>query len=502
MSKSEAEKPSNKYLFDIKDYEIIGNISEGGFGDVYFVRNKITGEEFAAKTNRSQTKGKIKLFVSREVRILMQIQHPTIIKFRGFSNIDFNGNKNVTILMDYMKEGSLADLISKESKGLCSINYDNTKRQIILIGIARGMMILHSFHVIHRDLKPENILLDSNFQPYITDFGLSKFYDPKNSMNQSNSDFGTAAYMSPEVINSDKFNTKADVYSFGIIMYEILSGKRAYEELFQGKNKITIFTLKKKVSEGYRPVIEEGSIKKSLQLLIEKCWSENPSERPTFSELFKKLSLCNEDYFSELEENTFEPTIIDDDDDDHEFNKKYCLDDVNYDELFEYIDEVSQKPFSMNKKGRDDDQKNEELKEEMKKMSLEILSLKKELEEAKNSTSNITEIDLRNKIKDQDKEIKSLKSELSSIQQRTNGMISVNISEESPGILSYLKKMEKSPFDRLFIIKKSNRDPFNLIDSETVDGFSTANKSKAQISLFQIIFYLNVLLSNSKDKIQ
>lgn len=65
--------------------------------------------------------------------------------------------------MDHMKEGSLADLIAKESKGLCSIKYDNTKRQIILIGIARGMMILHNCHVIHRDLKPENILLDSDF---------------------------------------------------------------------------------------------------------------------------------------------------------------------------------------------------------------------------------------------------------------------------------------------------------------------------------------------------
>ena len=66
--------------------------------------------------------------------------------------------------MDYMKEGSLASLIEKELKSLCPSNYDNTKRQIILVGIARVMMLLHDKHIIHRDLKPEN--------------NLSKFFDP------------------------------------------------------------------------------------------------------------------------------------------------------------------------------------------------------------------------------------------------------------------------------------------------------------------------------------
>ena len=74
--------------------------------------------------------------------------------------------------MDYMKEGSLASLIEKELKSLCPSNYDNTKRQIILVGIARGMMLLHNKHIIHRDLKPENILLDSDFHPRITDFDI------------------------------------------------------------------------------------------------------------------------------------------------------------------------------------------------------------------------------------------------------------------------------------------------------------------------------------------
>ena len=149
-------KRSNDYLIDLSDYEIVRNITRGGFGDINLIRNKKTGKELVAKTNLIKNKTQNKLFISREVRILIQIQHTTIIQFRGFSYIDFHGDKNITILMDYMKEGSLASLIEKEIKSLCPSNYDNTKRQIILVGIARGMMLLHNKHIIHRDLKPEN----------------------------------------------------------------------------------------------------------------------------------------------------------------------------------------------------------------------------------------------------------------------------------------------------------------------------------------------------------
>ena len=155
--------------------------------------------------------------------------------------------------MDYMKQGSLANLIEQETNSLCPSNYDNTKRQIILVGIARGMMLLHKHCVIHRDLKPENILLDSDFHPRITDFGLSKFFDPNHSMSQSMSESGTVVYMAPEVISSDHFNTKADVYAFGILMFEVVAGRRAYDDVLSGKKKLNEFQLKTKVQNGFRP---------------------------------------------------------------------------------------------------------------------------------------------------------------------------------------------------------------------------------------------------------
>ena len=106
--------------------------------------------------------------------------------------------------MDLAKKGSLADLLEKIQNGLLDEEYDNTSRQIILVGIARGMMILHQHHVIHRDLKPGNILLDNDLHPHITDFGLSKFYESGRSMIQSQQ-CGTSMYMAPEIMEGNRY---------------------------------------------------------------------------------------------------------------------------------------------------------------------------------------------------------------------------------------------------------------------------------------------------------
>ncbi|KAK8838437.1 hypothetical protein M9Y10_033064 [Tritrichomonas musculus] len=430
MSKR-AKKIADRYLIDINDYKIIRNINSGGFGIINLVQNKKNGQQYAAKTNLIQNKSQNKLYISREVRILSQIQHSTVIQFKGFSYIDFDGRQNITILMDYMKEGSLANLLDLETKCLCPRNYDNTKRQIILVGIARGMMLLHKRYVIHRDLKPENILLDSDFHPRITDFGLSKFFDPHHSMNQSMADSGTATYMAPEVISSDHFNTKADVYAFGILMYEVIGGKRAYCDLLKGKKKLNEFQLKQRVLKGLRPKID-FPMKKGLQRMIEKCWSEDPKERPTFDEIFKKLSLSNEDYILEFEGNYEEPKIMSDEDDDDEDNeedemsgmsRKYCLEDVDTDELLDYVDEIKEEEPTATASSRDDN----ELRQQVMKMADKISALEKEKKEMIQSFENDKkemiqkfENQIRNLESKQSREIENLKKRVDSLEKQMN----------------------------------------------------------------------------------
>lgn len=495
---SSAKKQKDKYLFNVDDYKVVRCINRGGFGVINLVRNKKSGEEYAAKTNLIQTQAQNKLFVSREVRILIQIQHSTFIQFRGFSYKDFDGNKNITILMDYMKEGSLADLIGKEMKSLCPIEYDNTKRQIILVGIARGMMLLHKFHIIHRDLKSENILLDIFFHPHITDFGLSKFFDPHHSMNQSITNAGTAAYMAPEVINSDHFNTKADVFAFGILMYEVITGKRAYQDLLKGKNKLNDFQLKVKVTQGLRPEIEEKTMKKHLKKLIEKCWSANPKERPSFTEIFRKLSLSRDDYFLQFEEDFEEPTIIDDDDDEENeiddellINTKYCLDGVDIDEFLDYVDEIKEesKSFNIEKSQWTNSEDVEQMKKEIDALKSKISKFETDLEsEKKEFKSKISKLEtdleseksenkkFKSKISELEKEVERFKKlPTSSIQKFPGNFFYSELSLTEPGILHHLKEQQKSPFDRLFIVSTSSNDICNLINPNTTDTFSTTD---------------------------
>ena len=484
------KKPNDKYLFDIKEYRIIRNISKGGFGIVNLVQNKKSGNKYAAKTNLIQTENQSKLFVSREVRILIKIQHPTIIQFRGFSYQDFDGNQNVTILMDFMNEGSLAELIEKEQRGLCPSNYDDTKRQIILVGIARGMMTLHKNHIIHRDLKPENILLDGDFNPRITDFGLSKFFDPNNSMKQSMTDTGTAPYMAPEVIEGDRYNTKADVYSFGILMYEVVTGKRAYYDLLHGKKKINSFQLQNRVFNGLRPAIEEGDMKKGIQLMIEKCWSSDPKQRPTFRELFNKLSLSDTDDVLEFEENN-QNQIIDEkeeieSEDDEIRLKKFCLENVDCSELFDYIDKIIIEPTTF-----DQQQQQQKQQQEQKVPNEEFTKMAEQINDMRNQMSMMNRI-----INDQQKEIAALKSTLESsssslstelknkiesIEKKFGPLIACNISNTEPGILQQLKNREKSYFDPIFIASMSTRDIYDLIDPNSEHLFATGTRDNFTI---------------------
>lgn len=435
-----------KFKVDINNYEILRKINQGGFGAIYLVRNKFSKEELIAKVSLFGTNGNSRhdQFIKRELGILMRIQHPTIIRLRGFSLTDFRGNESITILMDYLKNGSLASLLDKEQNGMCPIEYDNTKRQIILAGIARGMTILHSKNVIHRDLSTGNILLDENWHPLITDFGLSKFYDPQHSKSQTLTDFGTAIYMAPEVIVSDRYDTKVDVYSFGIIMYEIITGTKAYSDILS-KGNVTAFQLKTMILNGHRPVFDVP-IKDDLKKLIEKCWSQNPNDRPTFADLYKLLSMSSSNELLTDEE-----------------DERFCLDDVDYDEFIEYLEEITE---------TDIDRLSKKLE------SMEFIYNEK-IDSMRNTIAEqAKEIELLNdKLRSQQDEISRLNSSLKEDEHAktpsTDNFFYANHSLTDTGIFGTLKLKEKNPFDRLFIASQSSKDIYQLINPNSTGIFST-----------------------------
>lgn len=293
--------PNTQFEIDLSKYQIIGNIGSGSFGNVYKIQEKETKKYYAAKV----LLGSNEQFVDREIRILMCSNHPTIVKFIGYSLKDFENNRNVTLILELAQNGSLTNLIEKIQKDETPTNFTNTSRQIILIGIARGMKYLHDRNIIHRDLKTANILLDENFFPLITDFGVSKYFDVGKTLEQTYHG-GTLAYAAPEALGGEDYNQSVDVYSFAVVMFEVLTNSFAYPE--NRNQKVNFFRFTKKViDENYRPQFTVD-VKEPLKKLIEKCWSKNPEERPTFKDIFEKVT-----------------------------NPYYFLDDVDYEKCNEYI---------------------------------------------------------------------------------------------------------------------------------------------------------------------
>ena len=148
------------------------------------------------------------------------------------------------------------------------------------------MKYLHQQEIIHRDLKSDNILMDANYYPHICDFGLSKCVNNFLSATMTGA-IGTPIYMAPELFKEDPhYTTKVDVFAFAILAYEIITEKVPYNEL--GK-KISPFALGHKIMKGYRPKFPNDFPQK-LKNLIEKCWNQTANERPSFDEIFTKLS--------------------------------------------------------------------------------------------------------------------------------------------------------------------------------------------------------------------
>lgn len=269
-------------------------IGEGAFGKVYIAENQSQDTQFAVKiiSNNGELSGHDQMMFLRESLILRKLKHPAIVKFIGINFHSFENQDKLepTIITEYVPHGSLKEILKKEQNSIADDDWNPTKKYICLLGIADAMRYLHHHGIIHRDLKPENILIDENFYPRICDFGLSRCFSMMltNSIKLSmTGNIGTPLYMAPELMmDEDKYGAGVDVYSFAILTYEIVCGKEPFS--LHGKP-IKFADLCKKVMSGVRPEFTEGVTEK-MKDLITQCWSQDCQNRPSFEEIFKKLS--------------------------------------------------------------------------------------------------------------------------------------------------------------------------------------------------------------------
>ncbi|GAB2233615.1 hypothetical protein Droror1_Dr00002841 [Drosera rotundifolia] len=195
-------------------------LGEGGFGPVYKGELK-GGQEIAVKRLSKDSKQGLDEF-KNEVVCIARLQHRNLVRLLGCC---IHAEERM-LIYEYMPNKSLDYFIFDENR---SMLLDWPRRLQIIHGIARGLLYLHEdsrLRIIHRDLKASNVLLDADMNPKISDFGMARSFDGNNSQAKTLRVVGTYGYMSPEYAIDGQFSVKSDVFSFGVLLLEIVSGKR------------------------------------------------------------------------------------------------------------------------------------------------------------------------------------------------------------------------------------------------------------------------------------
>ncbi|KAI4296757.1 hypothetical protein L6164_036685 [Bauhinia variegata] len=207
----------------------------------------------------------------REVTLLSRLHHQNVIKFVAACRkppVYF-------IITEYLSEGSLRAYLHKLERQTISMQ----KLIAFALDIARGMEYIHSQGVIHRDLKPENVIMNEESHLKIADFGIAC---EEAYCDLLADDPGTYRWMAPEMIKRKSYGKKVDVYSFGLILWEMLTGTIPYEDMTPIQAAFAV------VNKSLRPVIP-SSCPPAMRALIEQCWSLQADKRPEFWQIVKVL---------------------------------------------------------------------------------------------------------------------------------------------------------------------------------------------------------------------
>lgn len=245
-------------------------IGHGYSGHVYegYIRGR--QEMVAIKVlNGTENNSAMKRSLKTEITTLSTLSHPSILKLLGYTV-----KSPFCLIIELLQNGSLADFLKTRPNELTP-----TDRTLITIDVASGMHYIHEKLLIHRDLKSFNILLDSNKRARICDFGFVRVdsFEPSTGM------IGTPQWMAPEVMMcSPMYDNKVDVYSFGIVLWEMLTNQTPYAGIPVQRLPTLI------VKNGFRPEIPPGT-PESLASLMRDCWDSDPTKRPSFAEILVKL---------------------------------------------------------------------------------------------------------------------------------------------------------------------------------------------------------------------
>lgn len=254
-------EPGN-WEIDRRLLKIGDKVASGSCGDLY--RGVYLGQDVAVKILRSEhlTEASEDEF-AQEVAILREVQHENVVRFIGACT----KSPDLCIITEYMPGGSLYNYLHRSKKAL-----KLSELLKFAIDVSKGMEYLHLNDIIHRDLKSANLLMDTLQVVKVADFGVARVLHQEGVMT---AETGTYRWMAPEVINHQPYDQKADIFSFAIVLWELLTAKIPYENM-------TPLQAALGVRQGLRPEIPKD-IHPRLCDLMQRCWDMVPSNRPPFS---------------------------------------------------------------------------------------------------------------------------------------------------------------------------------------------------------------------------
>ncbi|CAI0394065.1 unnamed protein product [Linum tenue] len=285
-------------IFTYKELHVATNgfsednkLGEGGFGSVYWGKTN-DGLQIAVKKLKAMN-SKAEMEFAVEVEVLGRVRHKNLLGLRGYCA----GTDQRLIVYDYMPNLSLLSHLHGQFAG--EVQLDWKRRMKVAIGSGEGLLYLHhevTPHIIHRDIKASNVLLDSNFDPLVADFGFAKLI-PDGVSHMTTRVKGTLGYLAPEYAMWGKVSESCDVYSYGILLLELVTGRKPIEKLPGG--------IKRTITEWAEPFIVQGKFRdlvdpklrgnfdenhlKQAVYVAALCVQNEPEKRPNMKEVVNML---------------------------------------------------------------------------------------------------------------------------------------------------------------------------------------------------------------------
>ncbi len=267
-SGSQATTTSAPWEIDFAELKLLKCVAQGSFGTVW--RGTWLGTVVAIKLPHARLSREIKDKFVEEAVLMSKLHHPNIVMFIGACL----NPKNLALVLEFLPRGTLHDFL---------LNRKNEVSLALLLrfatDVARGVKYLHTrCKIIQRDLKPLNVLLDEALNCKLCDFGLSKSMLGEEGMTAC----GTPYWSAPEIIRGDSYDFKADVYSFAIILCELISREEPYNNMPGMEIAVKVAT------QDLRPKIP-SFCPENYRRLIQECWDPAPAMRPDFTEVLERL---------------------------------------------------------------------------------------------------------------------------------------------------------------------------------------------------------------------